>query len=160
MVRTTSFGDGYIYSIDMIFKFLDECPIKYIKYPIETFVSVLSKKYWGDPTNSRKQFGPADVLKDKEKYKDHYKRILDADLRYPILVNKKFRILDGVHRITKSFIKNKKYIKVRIVNDAILKLCVIGLENKIGYKKVFKLTPKQIEKIFRERRKKLLELCE
>jgi len=42
---------------------------------------------------------------------NHFKQTLDADLKYRIIIGEDGLILDGWHRILKSIIQNKRYIK-------------------------------------------------
>jgi hypothetical protein len=48
------------------------------------------------------------------KYKDDYNRINKANLKYPIIMDIKGNIFDGVHRYIKSKLLNKKSIKAYI----------------------------------------------
>lgn len=69
---------------------------------------------WDD--GAGEQISPNDVLKNK-KYKNHYDRIMNADLDYPILVSKNNdRNFDGLHRYAKAiYLKKKTYIDVMYV---------------------------------------------
>ena len=42
---------------------------------------------------------------------DHYKRVMDADLKYPVILDQYGYICDGWHRVMKALIQNKKSIK-------------------------------------------------
>jgi len=44
---------------------------------------------------------------------DEMKRVLRADLSYPILLTPEGEICDGVHRLSKALLKDKKYIMVK-----------------------------------------------
>jgi hypothetical protein len=48
---------------------------------------------------------PRNILK-------HMKRILDADLNYPIILNADGLIMDGAHRACKAILQNLKTVKV------------------------------------------------
>jgi hypothetical protein len=57
-------------------------------------------------------------------YPDHVQRLHDADTTYPIIMtmyNKKPKLLDGTHRLLKAFVTNKKHIKVKLIENKILK---------------------------------------
>jgi len=41
----------------------------------------------------------------------HIKRVLDADLQYPIIISHKGTIMDGHHRVVKAILDGKKTIK-------------------------------------------------
>ena len=61
-----------------------------------------------------------DVLKNPKKYKDDYNRINNANLKYPIIMDIKGNIYDGVHRYIKSKLLNKKIIKVYLFDNKLL----------------------------------------
>ena len=44
-------------------------------------------------------------------------RVLKADLSYPIVVDGNFEILDGYHRVAKSKLLGKKYLKVIVLEN-------------------------------------------
>ncbi len=48
----------------------------------------------------------------------HYKLVLDADLRYPIIINNSWQVIDGRHRICKAIITWKKKIKAIQILDS------------------------------------------
>lgn len=66
---------------------------------------------------------PNDVINDKDKYHEHYERIIASDINYPIdVIEYKGRlvILDGLHRLVHLKIEGIKDVKVRIIpNDMI-----------------------------------------
>ncbi len=52
---------------------------------------------------------------------EHFKRALFADLKYPILVYKG-KILDGMHRLMKLHMLQRKTALVRVLDDVIWKV--------------------------------------
>ena len=57
-------------------------------------------------------------MNDKEKYKEQYDRIMNADIEYPIdiMENKgKYVILDGLHRLVKCKLLGYEKVNVRII---------------------------------------------
>lgn len=59
-----------------------------------------------------------EIIEHPEDNKTEFKRILKADLKYPIdiMQNKgKWLILDGLHRLMKAYIKGLKKVDVRII---------------------------------------------
>lgn len=61
---------------------------------------------------------PNQVIENKDKYKEQYERILNANIDYPIdiMENKgRYVILDGLHRLAKYKILGYTKIKVRII---------------------------------------------
>ena len=62
---------------------------------------------------------PTEVINNSEKYSEHYRRIMESDLKYPldIMFNKgRWLFLDGLHRLAKAKILNQKKVKVRKIN--------------------------------------------
>jgi hypothetical protein len=101
-----------------------------IQLSIEVLKPQLENNLWGD-------FSPLDVLQNptKKKYAGHSKRIKEADLSYPIFLTSKHIIIDGAHRISKAFLKNRKTIDAYIFTPSVMKQFIIheGLtkDNKI-----------------------------
>lgn len=59
---------------------------------------------------------PLDVILNPELYPEEYKRVMETDLSYPIDIMQNYDrwvILDGLHRLTKSWIMAKHKVKVR-----------------------------------------------
>jgi hypothetical protein len=75
---------------------------------------------------------PSDVISciKNKKYKDEVKRIMNSDLRYPIIVNSELFIIDGVHRYVKSVLSNKKTVDVYIFDKKLMKKFIIGKRNE------------------------------
>ena len=81
---------------------------------------MLYQNVWGNPSDSpRQQITPMKVLENPKKYKDHMRRIKEADLKYPIIVYDKF-VTDGVHRLTKAHLEKKKTIKAIVFTKDLL----------------------------------------
>jgi hypothetical protein len=149
-MRTAGFGDGHIYSIDILFWIIKDLKIPFIVKPLSTYKRYVSRgsTFWQE---NGETIGPYDVMKYPKKYPKHKLRVDKSDLRYPILVTRTNKILDGAHRITKAFLTNKKNIKVRIIKPDILKLIIIAPETDAGKRKVKKLDIKKLKKIYKER---------
>jgi len=62
---------------------------------------------------------PNEVIANKRKYPNHWRRIQKADLNYPIDIMKNnkgyWEILDGLHRLAKAKVLGLTYVKVRKV---------------------------------------------
>lgn len=104
-------------------------------------------KGWGDPKKNIK-YSPNDVLNNPKKYKTDYSRIINADIKYPIIITNDI-IVDGVHRLTKAQLLNKKYIKAHIFNDKQMSKFLIG--NNKNWEKIDKLQTYDFIKLFNER---------
>lgn len=44
-------------------------------------------------------------------------QVLEADLKYPIIISESSFVLDGKHRLVKAMLENKKTIKCRFIKD-------------------------------------------
>jgi len=84
----------------------------------------MDAKGWGEGNISVN-----DVLKNPKKYKDDYDRINNANLKYPIIMDTKGNIFDGVHRYIKLKLLNKKTTKAYIFDDKLLNKFIV---NKTG----------------------------
>lgn len=114
--------DKYEYSIGLMFAYINLQKPKKIKLETSKLLFNLELNCWNNNTK------PSDVIlniKDK-KYKDEVKRIIDSDLRYPIIVDNNLFIIDGFHRYVKSVLNNKKTVDVYIFDTKLMKKFIIG----------------------------------
>ena len=120
-----SYSDEYgIYSVDMMLAYVNLNKPRIEKIKISDLMHVLDFKGWGDING--KTYSASDVLKNPSKYKNEIKRIKDADLNYPIIIQKtntenKFIVIDGVHRLSKALLKNSLYINAYIFDKENMK---------------------------------------
>ena len=63
-------------------------------------------------------------------------RIKNVDMKYPIIVDSNYNILDGVHRYVKHIIENKKKINVYIFDKKLMKKFIIGKRDEITNLKI------------------------
>jgi disulfide oxidoreductase YuzD len=114
--------DKYKYSTALMFSYINLCKPNKTKLDLDDLHFNLEYNCWEN--NVR----PIDVLNDmkNKKYKDEVSRIKTADIKYPIIVDSKYNILDGVHRYVKHIIENKKTIDVYIFDKKIMKKFIIG----------------------------------
>lgn len=143
-MRTFSYGKN-IYSVDMMFAYINMFKPKYVKVDVVDYIKTLDFPVWKD---NKKSFSPKDVLANPKKYADHYKRIKNVDLNYPIIIANN-TIVDGVHRLTKCYIQKKKNINVYIFDKPLLKKFLLD-KNK-NYHKVKKLTVNDLIELFYSR---------
>lgn len=124
MVRTFS-DNKKIYSVDMMFAYLNLFEHPVTKINVVDYASVLEYDRWGDP-KKHNYYSPADVLKNptKKSYKDDFERIQNANLTYPIIIYKN-NIVDGVHRLAKASINKKKNLKAYVFDDKLMKKFLI-----------------------------------
>lgn len=140
MPQTYSDGNK-IYSVDVMFAYVNIFKPKYVKLNVNDFLHVLDYKGWGNP-NKKIFYSANDVInsihekKVPKKYKEEYDRIKNANLKYPIIVNGK-HVVDGVHRLSKSALLGKKQIKCYIFDDKLMNSFILD-KNK-NWKKVDEL---------------------
>ena len=118
MPHTTSKGKN-VYSVDLMFAYINIFKPKATKINVNTIYYNMDAKGWGDGNISVN-----DVLNNPKKYKDDYSRINKANLKYPIIMDIKGNIFDGVHRYIKSKLLNKKSIKAYIFDNELLNTCM------------------------------------
>lgn len=130
MVQTYS-DNKYIYSVDMMFTYIYFNKPKYEKLKVEDLLYQLEYQGWGDPIKNIK-YSAIDVINNKENYMDEYKRILNANLNFPIIVSYDGNIIDGIHRLSKAYLNNIKYIKAYIFDKKLMKKFIIGKSGDWG----------------------------
>lgn len=81
---------NFIYSVDLMFMYIKTISSKQMN--INRLLPQLYIKDWGDVR-------PIEVIKDKNISINDYKRIINSDLRYPIIITKNNKVIDGVHRL-------------------------------------------------------------
>lgn len=57
----------------------------------------------------------------KKKVGQHWNRIIDAELKYPLLVDEEYYIIDGCHRWCKAHLNGQKTIRVHVIKKKDLK---------------------------------------
>ena len=119
MPHTASKGKN-VYSVDLMFAYINIFKPKITKINVSSINYDMNLKGWGDGDTSVN-----DVLQNPKKYKDDYDRINKANLKYPIIMDTKGNIFDGVHRYIKAKKLNKKIIKVYLFNNELLKKFII-----------------------------------
>jgi hypothetical protein len=125
-----TYSDGkYIYSVDMIFSYIHNHTMITEKLKTVDLYKQLSFDCWGDPITKVK-YTPLDVINNPKKYPDEYKKILNANLKYPIIMTHDLIIVDGMHRLAKTYIKKKKYINVYIFDKELMKKFIVGKNNE------------------------------
>ena len=119
-----SYVNKKVYSVDLMLAYINIVKPHIYKIKLNKLNYDMDNKCWDDRKTSVN-----DVLKNPKKYKYDYDNINNADLKYPIIINNKGLIYDGVHRYSKSKLLNKKIIKVYIFDDKLLNKFII---NKTG----------------------------
>jgi disulfide oxidoreductase YuzD len=145
--------DKYIYSVDMMLAYINIIGMKSNNVIIDDLLlNQLKHPGWGDPEGIK--YSAIDVMNKPKKYKDDYERIENADLKYPIIMHGK-NIVDGIHRLAKSYLMNKHTIKVYYFDNALMKKFIIGKWNE--WDKVRHIESFDLIGLFEKRFKK--EIC-
>lgn len=127
----------HTYAVDAYNQYCVKCIIDKTKYHKIVNVDLrdieatfdMNSRPWGDSTI-------AEIMnseEDKEEIRDHKKRIVEADLSYPIILfemePKCYSIVDGCHRMTHAHLFGKlDQLKFRIVDINLLESCIIQTE--------------------------------
>ena len=125
-LRTYNDGKG-IYSVDMMFAYLDTHKHPVTTLSMEELRPQLDQTVWG---NEPEMWSPNTVLEKMElkKYASNAERIKKADLSYPIIVTGaatkqsiKHRIIDGYHRTALAAFKGQTDMKVYVLDAPLLR---------------------------------------
>ena len=137
MVHTYSDSNN-IYSVDMMLAYINIFKPKnlILEIEIDNYLNVLDYKGWG---NQKKKifYSPADVMNDPKKHTHEYNKIMESNLKYPIIVDKN-NIIDGVHRLSKAYLFGKKKIKAYFFDNKLMKKFLI--DTKGNFDKVDRMT--------------------
>jgi len=139
--------DNFIYLVDLMFMYIKT--ITSTKIKLENMLPQLKIKDWGN-------FSPIEVIKNKSVSPEDYKRIIKADLRYPIIITNDYKIIDGMHRLSKAFLLKKKYVRAYKIDDKTMKKFIISKRkgkkwNKSDWNYYESLTKRDIDNLFKER---------
>lgn len=146
MPQTFSNGKK-IYSVDMMFGYINMFKPKSQKVKIKDYLKTLDYKGWGDPDKNI-YYSANDVIKNPKKYKKDALRIKNADLKYPIIIHNGY-IIDGVHRLCKAHLKGKTEIKAYVFSNTDMKKFLIN--TKGDWKAVSKLDTHFYIQLFHKR---------
>ena len=128
--------DNTIYESSMIISYINlfKPPKTSIKMSSKIIQDNLIKKEWFTP-KYKNGISVLDVIQNKKKHKEHYERMLDAELKYPIIIWKeKNLIIDGNHRIGAALIRDKKTIKAYELTTAQMKkFAIVKFTNEEDY---------------------------
>ena len=125
-LRTYNDGKG-IYSVDMMFAYLDTHKHPVTTLSMEELRPQLDQIVWGTESEL---WSPNTVLEKMElkKYASNAERIKKADLSYPIIVTGaatkqsiQHRIIDGYHRLAKAAFKGQTDMKVYVFDASLLR---------------------------------------
>jgi len=149
MVQTYSDGK-YIYLVDLMFMYVNNGNTKSKKISTKKLYNQLSDRCWAN------HISPIEVIRDPDISAKDWIRINNADLRYPIMIdgridqNHNFNIVDGMHRLSKTYIMHKKSIRAYIFSPHLMEKFIVG-RSPNDYDIVENLSKKDIEKIYIKR---------
>jgi hypothetical protein len=119
-----TFSDGKnIYCVDMMHAFINIFKPKITRLNVSDLVIQLEMSSWGNPLD-KNFYSPLDVLDNPEMYSKDMQRINRANLSYPIIIYDG-DIVDGLHRLTKAKLINKKTINVYIFSKELMDKFII-----------------------------------
>ncbi len=107
-------GFDFSWDIEKIWK-LDEPEVS---VPIETLLWHFEIPFWEQEGTDDYNLSVWDTFAHPEKEISHWKKIQDADLKYPldVMPNKwRLLLLDGLHRLAKAYLSGEKEIRIRII---------------------------------------------
>jgi hypothetical protein len=88
------------------------------RVPTNELAPLLELPFWSSKPNSGMLFdlSPVEVIKDLDRYAHQKVRILNADIRFPIdfiIHEKRFYILDGLHRLARLQLEGAVTVRIR-----------------------------------------------
>ena len=139
--------DHHIYLVDLMFIYIKT--IKSLSINTHKLLPQLKIKDWGE-------FSPLNIIKNKNLSISDYNRIINADLRYPIIITANNKIIDGMHRLAKAHLLKKQMIRAYVLDDKTMKKFIISKKKgKIWVESVWDyyetLTKSDIDKLYKER---------
>jgi disulfide oxidoreductase YuzD len=114
--------DTYEYSIGWMIAYIRLYRPPTIKLRVEDLQFNLEYPCWDN------QVRPIDVIHDikNKKYREELIRIQHTDMKYPIIVDSNYNIIDGVHRYVKHILEYKKTIRVYMFDKQLMKKFILG----------------------------------
>lgn len=97
--------------------------IPIVDFEIKKLIWNFDLPLWGKDNESW-NLTPWDVINKVPGSESQQERVMNADMRYPILVlkkNGKWLIVDGVHRLVKAYIDGQKTISAKILTEDLIK---------------------------------------
>ncbi len=121
-----------MYHIHELIQISQNLPL--VEKPLSDYEHMLEKDFWEatdqaslhdmlfqTTRNAQPVFlTPMSVLKNPDLAPAHHKRIQEADMQYPILVDETNDVLDGLHRLAKAYKDKQKMIRAKILPRHIL----------------------------------------
>lgn len=123
------------------------------KHPVS---KIITKDYldtlyypgWGDPIKNI-HYSAMNVIDSPRKYADEFTRIKKAKLSHPIIISSDGNIVDGVHRLSKAFLQNKRTLNAYVFDKVLMKKFIIGRHGE--WDKIEKMPYYRLISLFFER---------
>ena len=136
-----------IYSVDMLIAYVNLFKPHVVRVPTKKIITNLTDPCWGEPEENI-YITPLQVIANPEEYPEHARRIQEADLTYPIILNSRNCVIDGVHRLAKTIETNQRSIKAYIIDDKLLEKFLVDFSGDWGVKDQLELHD-QIEMFYK-----------
>lgn len=75
-------------------------------------------------------------IKNLKRYKDDYRRVLKANMNYPIIITREYKLCDGAHRLVKAYCNNIPKVKVKFVTKS--QLDKVRIKNYVKFNKTIR----------------------
>ena len=141
-MQQTYCNNNNIYSVDMMFAYINIYKPKSKYIEISTLQKTLEYDCWGIPEKNIK-YSPMDVLANpnKKMYKEEIERINNANLKFPIIIEENgHHVVDGVHRLVKASLQKNIKIKAYVFSKEEMKKFLLSRKkdwNKINNLKIY-----------------------
>lgn len=131
MPHVVGLDDKNVYSVDMMHAYINIFKPKVKTIKMNKINVNPDFKLWDTPDG---QFiSMNDLIKSPDEYPEHKLRVDNANLDYPIIIDKKYNIIDGAHRYLKSYLYNINTIKVIPFSEKLLKKFLLNSESFYNY---------------------------
>lgn len=142
--------DKYLYSVDMMFAYLKNNEHPTTKIMVDDYIDTLEYSGWGDPSKNI-YYSAMDVINNPMVYQDEYKRILRADLSYPIIISADGYIVDGMHRISKAYLEKKPSIRAYVFDEDLMTKFILAGKSIDVWEMVDKMPTYEIIDLYYQR---------
>jgi hypothetical protein len=147
--QTCSDGEN-IYSIGMMFMYLEKFPKTSKKIALSDLFHVLEYKCWGDVEGDR--VSPLEVIKNQKRFPKEAGVIQNSDLEFPIIISEEDQyVFDGRHRLAKASMMGLVEIDTYFLCKDISDKCILGKCCREGRAFSNAQTYKSIEDLFAKR---------
>ncbi len=154
-----SYSDSkYIYSVNMMFIFINMYKYKHRKILLNNIINNLHYNVWGS-IKSEDRYSPMNVINNPNNYEKNSKLIKESELKYPIIgyfvIDKNNKnniyIIDGYHRLAKAYLDKNKYINIYIFTQEMLKYFKITKYDYNGIDLIKNIKESEILSIYNKR---------